>query len=111
QFLTAKESSKMPTTKKKPAATKTPARKPATRAATAKRATGRKTQSASKKGKKASTGLATRAQKLVPQELKKTAMKALAGAAAGAVRAIIPPLQQAVDSNQAAADSSKGRGG
>ena len=96
----------MPTTKKT-AARKKPAGK-AVAKATAKRTTGRKKPSASKtKG----AGLATRAQRVVPKELKKTALRALAGAAAGAVRAIIPPLQQAVDSNEAAASPSKSRGG
>jgi len=39
---------------------------------------------------------ATRRISRATKQVKETAMKALAGAAAGAVRAIIPPLQKAV---------------
>jgi len=45
---------------------------------------------------KATRRMATRRISRATKQVKETAMKALAGAAAGAVRAIIPPLQKAV---------------
>ena len=98
----------MATAKKKSAAKKTRG-KAVAKATTAKRTAGRRKTSASKKKGKA--GLGTRAKALVPQKVKQTAMKALAGAAAGAVRAIIPPLQEVVGSKEKAASPSKSGGG
>jgi hypothetical protein len=44
----------------------------------------------------ATKGKATRRMSRATKQVKQTAMKALAGAAAGAVRAIMPPLEKAV---------------
>jgi hypothetical protein len=48
------------------------------------------------KRRSATKGKATRRVSRATKQVKETAMKALAGAAAGAVRAIIPPLEKAV---------------
>ena len=45
---------------------------------------------------------ATRRISRATKQVKETAMKALAGAAAGAVRAIMPPLEKAVGGQRAA---------
>jgi hypothetical protein len=96
----------MPTKRKKAAAKKKPsAKKAAARPTVAKR--GKRGGKKSSASKKRSTGRSPRAGALVPAQMKKTALKVLAGAAAGAVRAIIPPLEQAVASNEAAAGVKK----
>jgi sRNA-binding protein len=97
----AKGKRRMPTTRKKATKKKaTPKRAAKATAAKRGRAAGKKS-SATKKRRSARTV------SRVPAQMKQTAMKVLAGAAAGAVRAIIPPLEKAVESNEAAAGTRK----
>lgn len=87
----AKASAKRASTKrgaKKPAAKRSSAKKGSAKPA-AKRASGQK--------RKSSAGSRS------PGSVKQTAMKVLAGAAAGAVRAIIPPLEEAAGKSAEAA--------
>lgn len=91
----------MPTTRKKATKRKS-APKRAAKATVAKRG-----RAAGKKSSPAKKRRSARPVARVPAQMKQTAMKVLAGAAAGAVRAIIPPLEKAVASKEAAAGTSK----
>jgi hypothetical protein len=93
-------------TKKKSGTTARTKTRSTTKARGAKRTTTKGT------GKKAATTASRTVRKAARSPIGKAASKVLAGAAAGAVRAIIPQLEEAADSQEKMADSdrSKGRG-
>ena len=80
---------------------KTARKKPATKSGRSSRAAKRSGGARAKKGGSKRTSSATKT-------LKKTAVKVMAGAAAGAVRAIIPPLEEAAGTSERAAGIKQG---
>jgi hypothetical protein len=65
----------------------------------------------SRRGAKTSSGKRVASKSGTTKTLKKTAVKVMAGAAAGAVRAIIPPLEEAAGTSERAAGIKPGSPG